>query len=1225
MQSSRSGDAGFAEPIAIVGMGGVFPGAPSLADFWHLVEQGSDTCKSVPKGRWPLNPDLIRSAVPGAPDSVFSDRGCFIEGFEPDIAGTGLPRQTAESLDPAFHHLVFAGQAAFAQARTQSLDRSQVGVIIGSIALPTAGSSSLCDEVLAPLFERKVFGRRGSRKVIESNPLNRYVAGLPAGVLAGSLGLGGACYGLDAACASSLYAIKLACDELLEHRASAMLAGGLSRPDSLYTQMGFTQLRALSRSGRCSPFDIKGDGLVVGEGAGIVVLKRLADALRDGDHILSLIRGIGLSNDMEGNLLSPSSEGQLRALHQAYKQAGWSPNMVDLIECHATGTPVGDAVEFASLARLWEEGAWRDGQCVLSAVKSNIGHLLTAAGSAGLIKTLLAMQDGTLPPVANFEHPSDKVPLAGSPFSILKQSQPWERRAAGIPRRAAINGFGFGGINAHLLIEEWLGESRAPESTAVVRSLAPAASPSGPVAIVGMAVRVGHWPDLDAFGRRVLDGEATGQPSSREQWRGLCGEEISAIWGDAASSGTLPFPGYYLDDLSIPINRFHIPPRELAEMLPQQLLMLDVAKSALDDARNPALDPSRSGVFIGLGLDLRTTDFHFRWTAKQRAAEWARKAGLEEDDAAATRWAEQLCDGAGLPLTADRTLGALGGIVASRIAREFHIGGPSHAICSEDTSGLRALEVAVRALRRGELDVSLVGAVDLTGDLRTLLATDAVRPYSRTGRVRPFDVDADGTVPGEGAACVVLKRLADAQRDGDRIYAVIRGVGTAQGSVAGADPAAGAYEQALARAYAEADVAPSSVQLVESHGSGSPDEDAVEARALRHFFGEEGRSLDCNISSTKADVGHTGAASGLVSLVKASLCLYHQVIPGLRDQHQTHNVLAPPARISLPHSARHWVRNRSEGPRRAGVSAMGVEGGCMHVVLDAFETALSGSTSAAPSRSRVPAPEALFTVSAATQGALDQALTELERIAHAAADAPIDLIARRWWTTHGGDLRGPHRLALLARDSGQLLRLIRLAVDGSESTRNREDYERLFMRRGIASGHPGRIAFVFPGSGNQFDNMGLDLALRWPDVLRVQDGENERLASQLCADQFWNGPLTPALLSDHRTLIYGQVAFGTMMADLAARFGIKPTAAIGYSLGESTALFAMRAWRQRDAMLDRLSRSSLFAHELTGKPEVLRQAWGMPDGQSVEWVTGMVDRSAEAVRAAIGCRNQAMS
>ena len=243
---------------------------------------------------------------------------------------------------------------------------------------------------------------------------------MPAGVLASALGLGGGTSTVDAACASSLYALKLACDELVAGRADAMLAGGLSRPDSLYTQMGFCQLRALSRTGRCAPFDAEGSGLIVGEGVGVLVLKRLADALRDGDDIHAVIRGIGLSNDLDGNLLSPDSEGQLRALHQAYRQAGWSPEQVDLIECHATGTPVGDAVEFESLLKLWQGGSWQAGQCVLGAVKANVGHLLTAAGSASLIKVLLALQNHTPAadrqfPASGGQDPAGRQPVPRSP------------------------------------------------------------------------------------------------------------------------------------------------------------------------------------------------------------------------------------------------------------------------------------------------------------------------------------------------------------------------------------------------------------------------------------------------------------------------------------------------------------------------------------------------------------------------------------------------------------------------------------------------------------------------------------------------------------------------------------------------------------------------------------------------------------------------------------------
>ena len=1140
-------------------MGGVFPGAPTLDDFWRLVQDGGDACRPVPHDRWLLDPDSIVNPTPGAADAVLTRRGCFIESRTDEFALAGLSTEASSSLDPNFHLLLQAGRAAFADARTASIDRSRVGVILGNLALPTSSCSALSDEVLAPLFEQQVFdglGRgafKGGR--LRSNPLNRYVTGLPAGLLARALGLGGICYTLDAACASSLYAVKLACDELVAHRASAMLTGGLSRPDSLYTQMGFSQLRALSPSGRCSPFDAKGDGLIVGEGAGVLVLKRLEDALRDGDHIHAVIRGVGLSNDVEGNLLAPSSEGQLRALRSAYRQANWSPSMVDLIECHATGTPVGDAVEFESLSRLWDGEQWRRGQCVLNAVKSNIGHLLTAAGSAGLIKTLLAMRHGVLPPVANFESPSDKVPLAGSPFTILKKSRPWDRRAPGVPRRAAISGFGFGGNNAHLLIEEWSGENSVPRNTKPPRILSSATEV--PIAIVGMATQVGSWPDLAAFAKRVLGADSDQTPKERKLWRGLDTQKIRKVWGetdsgndeagdktrgdktrgDKTTSGSGFFPGYYLDDLSVPIDRFHISPRELEQMLPQQLLMLEVAKSALEDAGNPALDSNRSGVFIGLGLDLRTTDFHFRWAMKVRAIDWARSVGLDMESLETRQWIDAVCEGAGPPLSADRTLGALGSIVASRVAREFHIGGPSHTICSEDTSGLQAVEVALRALQQGELDVALAGAVDLNGDIRTLIATDALRRYSRNGVTRPFDVNADGPVPGEGAACVVLKRLPDAIRDGDRVYSVIRGVGAAStGNPDSQMATTDAYLAALKRAYTEAGITSDNVQLIATHGSGNRDEDSAEAKALCSFFTAETNSSTCQLGSVAADVGHAGAASGLLSLVKASLCLYREIIPGLRDCDQALPELGGSARIRCGNLPRQWIRDRDQGPRRAGVSAMGEDGSCIHIVLDACETG-----------------------------------------------------------------RAPEFEAGL-RDGGNRVESLSTIPARSKS--------------------PGKIAFVYPGSGNHFSDMGRELALQWPGVLRAQDAENERLASQMVVEQFWNGPLRPETLLDHRALICAQVSFGAMMTDLAMQFGLKPDAAIGYSLGESTSLFALRAWRQRDQMLDRLSRSSLFARELSGDAQILRRAWRVPREQSVEWVAGVINRSADAARSAIGAAKQ---
>ena len=567
------------------------------------------------------------------------------------------------------------------------------------------------------------------------------------------------------------------------------------------------------RSGRCTPFDARADGLVVGEGAGIFLLKPLEDALRDGDRILAVIAGIGLSNDVGGNLLAPSSEGQLRAMRAAYREAGWKPADVDLIECHATGTPVGDSVEFQSLRSLWGETGWRPGQCAIGSVKSTVGHLLTAAGAAGVVKVLSAFQAEVLPPTANFTTPAPGLDFATSPFRILHRGEAWHRRHSHTPRRAAISAFGFGGVNAHVLLEEWLPASRVASAPRVSPTRSADATPLAgpPIAIVGMAAHFGPWKSLRAFQHRVLGGDTSVSPSPPPHWWGV----PDSAWFREQGFEARSFAGWYVGpEATIHADRFRIPPRELQETLPQQLLMLQVAAEALDAAGLAEERRPNTGVFIGIGLDLNTTNFHFRWSLQP-----------------------ELRDAAGPPLTASRTMGSLGSIVASRIAREFHLGGPSFTISSEESSGLHALEDRCRrpAARRNRS-----GHRRRRGSGRRCsrrAGPPSTSPLLRLrGRVCPFDADADGTLPGEGAAAVVLKRLDDAVRDGDTIHAVIKGIGAAGG--AGLDaitPDLAACQAALERAYAAAGVDPASVAYVETHGSGHPEEDRAERRRSPPF------------------------------------------------------------------------------------------------------------------------------------------------------------------------------------------------------------------------------------------------------------------------------------------------------------------------------------------------------------------------------------------------------
>jgi acyl transferase domain-containing protein/3-hydroxymyristoyl/3-hydroxydecanoyl-(acyl carrier protein) dehydratase len=1200
-----------ARRIAVVGLGGALPGGGGLEGFWRLVESGRSAAREPPPDRWPLA--LDEAVQPGgpAPDAVLSRRACFVDDTPLAPDGLHVDVDLLDRLDPLVRLAVAAARDAWADAVTERLDPQRVGVIVGNIALPTSGSSRLAEDVLLRTVEERLLGRA---RPGTAQPLDRYVTGLPAGLIASALGLAGGAHALDAACASSLYALKLAADELLSGRLDAVVAGGLSRADAYYTQAGFSQLRALSPSGRCSPFDAKGDGLVVGEGAALFVLKRLDDALRDGDRVHGLLCGFGLANDVGGSLLVPESEGQLRALRPAYAQAGWRPSDVDLVECHATGTPTGDAVEVASLRALWADEGAAPGSCVIGSVKSNVGHLLTGAGGAGLMKVLLALRAGVLPPTAHFEEAGERTGLPGSPFEVLAAARPWLRRSEEAPRRAAVSAFGFGGINAHVLVEEWDPE-RAPERNPLVA--VPAREKRPDVAVVGLAARFGPWCDTRAVRRRLLGEDDGVEPQPPTTWWGV--EKADWLGSEAPA-------GHYLTTSRVRRDRFRIPPVELADSLPQQLELLDATADALEDAGLPEGDGPRlrTGVFVGLGLDLNTTGFHLRWVLPRLARQWAEQLGLELDEEQLGEWTQQLRDAISPPLTANRTMGALGGIVASRVAREFRVGGPSFVVSGEEASGLRALEVATRALQAREIDVALVGAVDLAGDPRAVIGADAHRPWSRSGRARPFDAGADGPVPGEGAAALVLERLDDALGAGRRVRAVVRGLGAAGGAGAAA-VSSEVVAAAMSRALDDAGVAASSIGLLVGGAAGAPAEDAAEAEALAevHSSAEARRAL-C-VASAHADVGHSGAASGLASLVKAVHCLESEVLPALRGLEHPRAELAGPGRELLaPRRTQPWLRDRQDGPRRAGVTSFGVDGSCVHVVLEACER--TSSASLQPVSDELP--EGLLVATGEDRAGLAADLVRLADRADSDAASTAARLAARRARERPTSAGAPLACAIVARDAGGLARQARAAASAIREGASRlpnglpePARDRVFFASEPLGGE-GRVAFVFPGSGNHFPGMGRRLALAFPEVLRLQDRENLRLASQLVPERTWNARTREELDRDHRAVIFGQVALGTGVSDVVRSLGVRPDATLGYSLGEAASLFAARAWTQRDEMLRRMERSTLFTDDLAGRCEAARRAWGLPDGADVDWRLGVVARPAAVVRDALAARER---
>ena len=1116
-------------PIAIVGIGGIFPGASSLEEFWKNIESGVSAAREVPPGRWPLALEDAFDPERGRVDKVYSKRGCYVEGFDFNPEGFGVEPDLLTALDPVFHFALHAAREALNDANLGEFAREKTGVILGNIALPTESMSAITAEVLGRSFEEKVLDKASSFNAPDTHPLNRHAVGFVAGLICKAFGFGGGSYTVDGACAASLYALNYAVGELLSGRAEVMLSGGVCRPDSAFTQMGFCQLGALSPSGNCAPFDADNDGLVVGEGAGIFVLKRLEDAVRDGNQIYALIRGIGFSNDRRGNLLAPDSEGQVRSMCMAYESAGWRPQDVDLIECHATGTPVGDVVEFESLKKLWGADGWRTQQCVIGGVKSNVGHLLTGAGAAGLMKTILALKHRMLPPTANFSTPNPKLELEKSPFDVLTRAKPWKIRDKHTPRRAAVSAFGFGGINGHVLLEEWEADSSTSQKLPVELQWKACGNSDTPIAIVGMNAHFGPWNSLRAFQERVLGGDRRTEPSQKTRdW----GVTASQWFQQSGLKDSVRGDGYFIDELTIPFGRFKIPPKELQESLSQQILMLQTAAGAVEDAQLNLEDEAalRTGVFTGIGLDFNSTNFSYRWSILKKAREWAKQLGLELSETELAEWTQELRNAFCPPLTANRTVGALGGIVASRIAREFKAGGAGITVSSEENSGLQALNAAVRSLQQGDLDQAIVGAVDLAGDIRMLLSGQA-------GASSAIPLLGEETLPGEGAAAVVLKRLDDALEAGDKIYAVIKEIGMVAGEVKNAE--------------------------------------------------------NCEqIEGAQIDIGYTGAASGLASLVKHALCLHQEFLPG--DQPQ------------------YWLRNRVNGPRRSELRSSSVDGACLRVVLEGYEIGDGDDFhKMQPLGARE---EALFVFEGELTTELTQQLEALQNLAASRSAVHIERLAREWWQAHPARPEKNLGLALLARNVSELQELIKNALEiihkeGAPAFPG----NRIFFKTNPV-GNQGELAFVYPGSGNHYPHMGREISAQWPGILRAQDRQNHFLKGQYVPEVLWNCADIEEMNRNPREILLGQVAYSTMMTDLLRSFGLAPQAVIGYSLGESSAFFAMNAWKGRDEMLRRVIESPLYTRDLAGRFLAPAKIWGFPEGKNADWIMVGVQSPAEEIR-----------
>ncbi|HEX7620441.1 MAG TPA: beta-ketoacyl synthase N-terminal-like domain-containing protein [Anaerolineales bacterium] len=464
-------------PVAVIGMSSIFPQAHNLQEFWDNILNKVDSIVDIPASRWSIND--YYDPNPAAPDKTYCKRGAFIPNIQFDPAEFGLPPNILEVTDVTqLLSLVVAKEcledAGYGEGR--EFKRENVGVILGFVGIGSKLVIPLMARLQYPVWE-KVLRSYGIppddiQKIIEKiklaypnweeNTFPGSIGNVVSGRIANRFDLGGTNCVVDAACASSLAAIHMAVSELIEGRADMMITGGVDLDNSIGAYMCFSKTPAFSKSQNPSPFDKDSDGMMVGEGIGMVMLKRLEDARRDHDRIYAIIKAIGTSSDGRfKSIYAPRPAGQSLAMRRAYAEAGYSPATVGLIEAHGTGTMAGDPAEFQGLNEVFSENNPNKQTIALGSVKSQIAHTKAAAGVASLIKVSLALYHKVLPATIHVNTPNPKLEIENSPFYLNTEVRPWVKPASHA-RRAGVSSFGFGGTNFHVVLEENESEPSGP-------------------------------------------------------------------------------------------------------------------------------------------------------------------------------------------------------------------------------------------------------------------------------------------------------------------------------------------------------------------------------------------------------------------------------------------------------------------------------------------------------------------------------------------------------------------------------------------------------------------------------------------------------------------------------------------------------------------------------------------------------------------------------------------
>jgi len=788
------------EPLAIVAVECRLPQAESIGEYWDLLRNGRSAVTPFPETILPR--ERYYDATKGVRGKSYTTKGGLIKQRPLDWGLLGLDEAATLEWDEC--HLIFAEVAAKAWKSLPLVSHKNVGVYIGH----SGGSRRAGDmvyatmapevaQILESIPEFKSFDSETQNRIADAwlqrmqvdRPV-RLSGGCPhieasaaARLVAEVCNLQGPQMVLDAACASSLVALALAAIDLQAGSIDAAIVGGASY-NKVDSHILFSQAQSCSAHDS-RPFDQAADGLIAAEGYIAIVIKTLRRAVDEGDNIRGVIRGIGIATDGRGkSLWAPRREGQFNAMERAY-DCGISPSDVQFVEAHATSTQVGDATETQALTDFFRDHH-HQGSLPVGSVKSNIGHTLETAGLAGLLKTILAMENAEIPPTINLKNLSDEIDWANAPFFVPTKLVPWITPDIKKVRCGAVNAFGIGGLNVHVVVEQYSEQYHAN----VIKSLPskiPAAGnsqdPSGkseptgePIAIVGLGVILPGAQSAQELSQLLSQNKSYIVPQPKGRY-----ERPTDTKGSISGIEVTTFDGGYLTDYQYDWKRHRVPPKQVAQANPLQFMLLDAAGQALESVETVlGTDGNkRTSVIVGtvfggefahqLQIGLRLHDLRYSLLESldevlpkhpsQIVLEIKKEAIVDAMEARLVKV---------FPALLDETGSFTSSTLASRITKQFHLLGGAMAIDAGNCSSDAALHTAVGFLRNHSSDAVLCAGGQRAMDF---LSYEALASQGLLGKS-----DSGCFVPGEGAVVVLLKRLSDAKSNGDRIRGIIHDI-----------------------------------------------------------------------------------------------------------------------------------------------------------------------------------------------------------------------------------------------------------------------------------------------------------------------------------------------------------------------------------------------------------------------------------------------------------------